>query len=324
MVDSVSQEETVPNLEDWGKGINRDRIVVLGRRSAGKTVYLSLLYDRLWRADGDLSMKALEGVHHTEFIKTAAELRQGKWPPATQNISQSFVEVKYGGHDKLMVVLDYPGELFTNAFVKEAQSEEIRVLLDHIDHAEALILLVDPAQVVGEDIDAIIDNDFGIVQALSRVRNWAEGNTIPVVLVFTKFDEGRHILKKHGGASAFVKKFFPRLVAVASTLRICKVSAVQVCRDENGKAVPRKEFAPVNLENPLVYCLKVIKDHDEVKDRAKKQKEYARLVEQIELKTKTQYVLLLIGLFLLFLALVALVIEILPHSTWRNILDNLF
>jgi hypothetical protein len=30
----------------------RDRIVILGRRSSGKTVYLSALYSRLWNSSG--------------------------------------------------------------------------------------------------------------------------------------------------------------------------------------------------------------------------------------------------------------------------------
>ena len=95
----------------------RDRIVILGRRSSGKTVFLSLLYDKLWNSLGHLRLKALKGGDHVEFISTAEGLMNGKWPPATQGFSQSFIELTYFEKKRTIVALDYPGEVFTNAFV---------------------------------------------------------------------------------------------------------------------------------------------------------------------------------------------------------------
>ena len=188
----------------------RDRIVILGRRSAGKTVYLSLLYDLYWKPNDNLSMKAVSGANHLEFIKTAADLRNGIWPAATLNISQGFIEVTYKNRKKLAVLLDYPGELFTNAFVKNIESEETRILLDHIDHAEAIILLADPEHVVTDDVSVSADNDYGLVQAMSRVLDWSDGYMVPVVLVLTKSDENQKIIKENGGTAAFVKKYFSK------------------------------------------------------------------------------------------------------------------
>ncbi len=144
----------------------RDRIVVLGRPQAGKTVYLSLLYDLLWSSKSDLKMKAEKGAHHSNFIKEAAKIKSamsnGKkemWSPATIETTQPHLEIRHEDKTMTMVALDYSGEVFQNAFINDIfDSEQVRDLLDHIDHARAVILLVDPEHVAGSNVESAIDN----------------------------------------------------------------------------------------------------------------------------------------------------------------------
>jgi len=268
------EEEALPEYQDKGGRILRDRIVILGRQGAGKTVYLSLLYDLLWKSDGDLTMKALHGEHHREFIKTVVKLRHGKWPGPTASNRSAYIEISYKDQNRLMVAMDYSGELINKAFVSEEKSDEVQELLEHLDRAAGVILLVDPAHVVGPkaNIDSTVENDFGIVQATSRLRKWAGGAKVPIVLVLTKVDETQPMLKEYGGTKAFVQKFFPKLISTVVNLKVCKISAVQTFKNRPGVIKP--SFVPSNLEVPLRYCLAQISDNEKKDEMFKRHQKY--------------------------------------------------
>ena len=62
---------------------SRDRIVVLGRRGAGKTVFLARLYEALWQKREGLLARAVDGVAHQRFMECVARMEAGQWPEAT-------------------------------------------------------------------------------------------------------------------------------------------------------------------------------------------------------------------------------------------------
>ena len=56
-------------------GTPRDRIVILGRRKAGKTVFLARLYEQLWNAHpSGLTMRTLEGTGHVALMEVNERL----------------------------------------------------------------------------------------------------------------------------------------------------------------------------------------------------------------------------------------------------------
>jgi len=237
----------------------RDRIVVIGRRAAGKTIYLARLYERLWRSTGELSLKAITGPVHLFLEQVAECLRRGDWPPATISSTHIELEVLYRGRRQVMVGLDYAGELFSRAFVhEETDSPEVRELLGHIDRAAAVIVLVDPAVIVGKELSAMVDDDFGIVKAVERIRRWPGGDEVPVVLVLTKYDQRKALLQQHGGPKKYVLAHFPALARTLQRVRFFAMSAVQAARDEQGRLRPRPDSVAVGVEEPLVYCLNQI------------------------------------------------------------------
>ena len=63
----------------------RDRVVVLGRRGAGKTVYLARLYEAGWNSTDPrgLRMMAVEGRTHSRMMTVIDSLKRGEWPAAT-------------------------------------------------------------------------------------------------------------------------------------------------------------------------------------------------------------------------------------------------
>jgi len=259
----------------------RDRIVILGRRSSGKTVFISSLYSKLWDSNGEVT----------------------------------FEEKK-----RTIVALDYPGEVFTNAFVKEIQTEEVNTLLDHIDHAQALILLIDPDHVVNGDVTSKIDNNYGLLQAINRVQNWPDGKNIPIVMVLTKADIHGRLIKKEGGTQNFITKYFSQIIRDIKGIKGCKLSAIQ--------AIKGREASNTNIETPLLYCLKKIQLNENKIKKEKNKERYANVLHKIkkeeQKKADARNSNIYLISFFLFVALVFIAYWILPSTVWRNLWYNLF
>lgn len=246
--------------------VERDAILMLGRRRAGKTVYLATLYAMHWKATDGLTMKALAGPTHKMLMGIADRMKQGQWPDATSGTRQLEFELDDHGRKRLLVAFDYAGENFSRAFVDEDQnSPDVRKLLNYLDRAMAVLLLVDPAVAVKGDTDEVADDDFGMVQAVERIRNWPGGDRVPVVLALTKADRTRGIIREAGGPREFVERHYPALVRTLKRVNIFTVSAVQQRADRGGHAVPAAESIPIHVDKPLRYCLDQIRAAEDQK-----------------------------------------------------------
>jgi Double-GTPase 2 len=269
---------------------SRDRIVMLGRRQSGKTVYLATLYSVLWKSLDSATAKALSGSGHRELMSIVQTLKEGRWPHATQASLQIDLEVEYKARKRLMVTLDFAGELFSKAFLHDQGSApEVRPLLNHIDHAAAVMLLVDPGVAVGQDAQAIMEDDFGLVQAVQRIRNWPGGEQVPIVFVLTKADAHQEILDRFGGPVGFVRAHFPALVRLMKQVPIFQISAVQCTQNGAGSIVPRIDSVCINVEKPLLYCLNIIdrmQREDEVRQERERQQEALLASERKQMATE--------------------------------------
>lgn len=267
-------------LAEAAPPVERDCVLVLGRRRAGKTVFLSTLYSMLWKSSGGLTMKALSGATHKALISVVNQLKHGQWPEATLGSRQMEFELDDHGHKRLLVALDYSGEDFRRAFVDEDhQSPEVKKLLHYLDRAMAVILLMDAAVAVKDDPDESVDDDFGMVQAVERLRNWPGGENVPVVLAMTKADRNRKILLAAGTMREFVQRHYPAVLRTCPKLSIFAVSAVQEYRDPPGVRRPKPDSLPVNLEKPLLYCLEQLRKRETEKQRQERE----RAVQEAEL-----------------------------------------
>lgn len=237
----------------------RDRIVVIGRRQSGKTIFLASIYARLWRSLHGMTAKAISGTVHKQLMDTYNTLQRGRWPAATLDTLQIEMEIDHAGRKRQMVTLDFAGEMFRKAFVEEqANFPGVRQLTEHIDRAAAVLLLIDPSVVAGDDRDAAMDDDFGIVQVSQRIRRQPDGADVPIVLVLTKADQNQGLIDRFGGTRGFVRHHFPALVRTLKELPLFQVSAVQTDRSPDGTYHPRPDSEPVNVEAPLQYCLDYI------------------------------------------------------------------
>ena len=249
----------------------RDRIVLLGRRAAGKTVYLSVLYERYFKSLDGMTMKARSGNVHSELMRVVDGLRRGVWPPATLELRHCELDIEFRGERRSLVALDYPGEVFRQAFVENVTqrpgpaSPEAESLIRHIDAAAAVLILIDPASVCGDDVDATVDDEYGITQAVEYLRGSPGGDEVPVVLVYTKSDRTNSVITRHGGLASFTVRRLPALARTLKKVPMFQVSAVQCARNAEGQPVPTRKSKPVNLEMPLVMCLNALHAQDRAK-----------------------------------------------------------
>lgn len=249
---------------------------MLGRRRAGKTVFLARLYEALWKGctlvDGRLllegetaegggrvtmSCRATSGGSHAHFMKVIDELRAGRWPAATVGNSYAELVVAYGGRERILTALDYPGEVFRKAFMSDSVEADAQELLSAIDRAAAVILLVDPS-VVADGGDAAHEDTFGLAQAAARIRASNDGAGVPIAVVLTKADVNKALLREAGGVRAFAHRHFAQILRCAERSSVFASAAVRTTPNTLGRSVPRADKPPENVVEPLRYCLELM------------------------------------------------------------------
>ncbi|MCH2135841.1 MAG: hypothetical protein MK101_04565 [Phycisphaerales bacterium] len=234
----------------------RDRVVILGRRGAGKTVYLARLYEALWQNREGLLARAMDGRAHQRFMELVAMMEAGQWPEATLAQSWSNLEIRYGARQWMLWALDYPGEVFRRAFVENAQDEAATALRTHVDKAAAVLVLVDPVTAARGGVEATVDAEFGLSAALRRVHTAAGSQEVPVALVLTKCDIALGHIREVGTARAFVDHHLPGLVRDGGDFRVFAASAVRSRPDALGQLRPATDKDPLGIVEPLQWCLK--------------------------------------------------------------------
>lgn len=305
----------------------RDRIVILGRRRAGKTIFLARLYEALWngctlvegrivpksgRPEGAnvsrLSCRALSGAADSAFMRIVADLKAGRWPAATVGSTYAELEVSHNGRTHVVTTLDYPGEVFRKAFMVDSDEPDAVELRASIDRAAAAILLIDPS-VVTAGAEEAREDTFGMTQVAMRIRRSASGENVPIAVVFTKCDQNQAFLKESGGAVHFTKKHFGQLFKGVQRTRVYPCAAVRVQTNSMGKTVPVIKKPPINVVEPLLYCIQqievgqVIRQQDEQRRQVEREFEEQLRAEDAE-KTKA------VKIWTLFLIAVALLMAV--------------
>ena len=237
-------------------GTIRDRIVVLGRRKAGKTIFLARLYEQLWRSTDAINMRAIDGNDHLFFMETIRVLSERVWPPATGSSTRIPLEVTIDGKSRTLVSLDYSGEVFKRAFLEQVSDPDTDELLDHLDRAAAVILLVDPGLVLHGTPEQIAEDEFGMTAAVRRIRKGPGGSHIPIALVLTKLDAHGRVVRECGGLVGFVKTHLFPLLRALHRVRVFGCVAVRTRPDAIGQPRPDPSTPALGLLEPLDHCLR--------------------------------------------------------------------
>ena len=282
----------------------RDRVVILGRRRAGKTIFLARLYEALWQGctlvDGRvvrgnekvagrdvarLACRATTGAAHLQFMQTVEAMQAGGWPLATQGNTYAEMVVTYRGQEHTVTALDYPGEVFSKAFLHDSYEPDALELRAAVDRAAATVLLIDPA-VVAKGVKDAHEDAFGLLQAALRIRAGTDGASVPIAIVFTKADANASFLREAGGVRAFAKKHFGQLFGNVQRTAVFASAAVGEKRNALGKASPDVSQPPVNIIEPLRYCLDTMQYVDRAvairEERIAQAEAAARMAEEAE------------------------------------------
>jgi hypothetical protein len=317
----------------------RDRIVVLGRRQSGKTVYLSRLYEALWRGckmvDGRVALpgedlagrrvtevlcRATSGPAHAHFMAVAEDLQSGRWPQGTIGTTYAELLVTHDGREHLVTAIDYPGEVFRKAFMAESTDPDAMELRATVDRAAAAIILIDP-EIVARGGPEAQEDTFGLTQAAARIRASADGALVPIAIVFTKCDESKVLLREAGGVRAFAEKHFSQLFRGAQRTSVFPCAAVRSARNSLGKSIPRADKSPENVVEPLRYCLDQmergadVRVAKEAKQRRKEARRQAAEAEEIERKKSA-------GAWLFFAVAIAMLLAATAIGTFWFITRN--
>ena len=240
-------------------GQMRDRIVVLGRRRSGKTIFLARIYQALWNSKKeDIHMRALDGESHMSLMKIIGTLESGEWPAATGGNSYSSFEIAYKGDTIPLVMLDYPGEVFRRAFVDGVEASDTKELIEHVDRALGILCLIDPGNLLDGNLEEVADDEFGMVQALDRIRRSDGGMDIPIALVLTKCDLHQKRIKRLGGLRTFVAERMQNVERMAGRFKRFPAAAVRATTDARDKEVPDMRRPPEGCREPLLWCIEQI------------------------------------------------------------------
>jgi len=310
-----SASRTLVDAPVTGDGaVMRDRIVILGRRASGKTVYLARLYHRLFQGMQGWSMEARDGPSHMRCISAMEELMRGQWPAATSETSSLDLDLGFPGGTERLVALDYPGEVFRRAFLEELSGPEVSALIDHVDRAAAVILLIDPGSVIGVHASPSPEDDFGMIQALRRIRRAPRGADVPVALVLTKVDAFAAPIRAAGGVKGFVERHYPALVRSATGARVFGCAAARMVVDPMGRRLPQVRGEPEGVVEPLIWCLTRMGRlrRGEAMDQHRREHERAVVVAErnaeVELRSERRQLLLIWMLAAVLLGIGAIVI----------------
>ena len=256
--------------------MQRDRIVILGRRRSGKTIFLARVYQKLWNSrDSSIHMRALDGNSHMSLMRIIGTLDESQWPAATGGNTYSSFEVTYQEEKIPLVMLDYPGEVFRRAFVDGVMASDTKELVEHVDRALGIICLVDPGNILEGDLEEVADDEFGMVQALDRVRRSVGGVDVPIALVLTKCDIHAKRIKRLGGLRRFVEGRMLNVLRVAGRFKYFGAAAVRSTTDARDKDVPDMRKPPVNVIEPLTWCIEQV-----VVNRKQKEQHAARALHE--------------------------------------------
>lgn len=247
----------------------RDHILVLGRRGAGKSVFLARLYERLWNSKGDIHMAAVDGQAHVGLLSQIDQMGRRRWPEPTRSFSNQGFDFNYHGERIRLSAPDYSGELLHRAFMNGQRDDpEVRQLLDSIDRAAAVIVLVDPQVAIEGDVETRSEQDFGLVAAVRRIRESPDGDFVPVAITLTKCDLYRDDIESAGGPGKYMRKHYKNLCRAVfrkgSKGTVFACAAVRTRKDDAGKPVPDMARSPRGLVEPLEYCLESLHRHREL------------------------------------------------------------
>lgn len=279
----MTEPESIPTPIKQHK---RDRVVILGRTQAGKTVFLAALYDACWNRGGSIRIEAVDGLTHKAMMENIEMLRAGKWPSSTTGTKYLDFLITVDGRSRPLVSLDYPGEVFRKVFIDGLQTDDVQDLIDHIDRAAAVIILVDPMIVKNAVPTIAMDDNYGMAKAIERIRSWPGGENIPVAIVLTKYDKYRTQIHDFGGAVKFVHHHYKYLVRSTHRANVFACSVLGIKQGNHENSTSPKVFDSSGTIQPIHWILNQLQQVELEQEAAEKSEKLQMMISDMDRKDR--------------------------------------
>src|SRR5215472_3694618 len=212
------------------------RIVMLGHSNAGKTTYMSMMYQYMSGRKGHngFRIEASDGSQHTRLLENATAISRGKYPdPTSRRDTYNFRLYFEGRQVSDFVWADYRG----GALTERSSDEDMAALLDDMKQSDAVVVFAD-AHELATDPDS--RRRVATLTVLLQRAIADQHKATPVVLAYTKAD----LLRKSEEWSVAVEPFEQVSRALETSSNV-KGTIVTVACGQRPKAV----------HVPVLWCL---------------------------------------------------------------------
>jgi len=213
------------------------KIVMLGHSSAGKTTYVSLMYDIMRAGIEGFTLRTEELHDHRALMSTARAIRSGRYPePSHQRACYDLV-LQHNGDDVFPFTWrDYRGGALRE---KSVDSPQARELYADLKEADAILLFADAQRLATRPSAA---EARMLVTHVMRALGARDDALVPIVVVFTKCDLVD--LGDDDVDERIIAPFRRLLEAADRSDNALGLAVPVVCGPE-----------PVNVELPVLTCL---------------------------------------------------------------------
>jgi hypothetical protein len=159
-------------------------IVMLGHTAAGKTTYVSLMYDAMRTGIEGFSLRAGDPGDHDTLVAAAKRIRKGHYPPPTSQRAVFDFVLQHDGRDVLPFRWrDYRGGALTQ---RSVDSPDVKQLHQDLTQAQGIVVFVDSQRLLAGA--GAVKEMRRITVHVQRALDARDGLVTPLVIAFTKCD----------------------------------------------------------------------------------------------------------------------------------------
>ena len=160
------------------------KIAMLGNSGAGKTTYLSLMYEQMVDGIAGFEVRAVDSGHHSQLIKDARSIRSSRYPPPTNRRASYDLTLNYDGRGVLPFTWrDHRGGAASG---RTSDGDDVAQLTADLSESDGIVMFIDGHALV---TDSRTSRQAGRLSGhvLRAMRGRPEVLT-PLVIAITKCD----------------------------------------------------------------------------------------------------------------------------------------
>jgi signal recognition particle receptor subunit beta len=210
------------------------KIVMLGHSNAGKTTYVSLMYETMSAGVEGFTVLAESAEDHRRLLAAAKAVRAGRYPDPSDQRHDYRLRLHHGDSPLISFTWrDYRG----GALLDTSASPQAKEFRADLAAADGIVIFVDAPELASNTrarrkVRSLV---FNLMTAIED-----RPQTTPIVLAMTKCD----LFSQEPVWEVLLEPFVPLLQAVADTRHIHATLVDLACGPQ-----------PINIPYPVLFCL---------------------------------------------------------------------